>query len=334
MTTKPRNGEKPQLKRKANPRYSKNKSFTNRRINNSIVNAPNVKRRPRNSENYVQKRRPNPRTSTVNRYARKVKTRYGKSPNPLSKRNRKTTALPQKQYKTPGAKYLGNFASKGRTRPSPGASFQGLLKFSGKRKGPGPGSSYSGKLAIKRKSGPSKASSYTGTMPVINRRNYDKERADYSGFLTYRGRPKPGPGQSFSGNRSISKSTKYDKQRYDYRGNLSLKRTSKNLLGALAYYLSTVRFGFPDKNDDYKKVSRKIYAYSGDTKIRRSSRKAHPSARYKGTLARQSYLPRDKVRKFNIWFTRLFSNQDQPPDVRKPIKKPKYDSREYEIWND
>jgi hypothetical protein len=59
----------------------------------------------------------------------------------------------------------------------------------------------------------------------------------------------------------------------------------------------------------------------------------HPSAVYKKANF-DSELIRDGMRTWNVLWTRLNRNKQQPDAVTDKISKPKFDRKEAEIWND
>jgi len=74
--------------------------------------------------------------------------------------------------------------------------------------------------------------------------------------------------------------------------------------------------------------------YKGDFKRKwMNAHKMHPSANYR--IANQdSELIRESLRKWNIFWTRVNRNKEQPDAVTDKISKPKFDRKEAEIWND
>ncbi|MEQ9051751.1 MAG: hypothetical protein RLP11_15675, partial [Marinoscillum sp.] len=59
----------------------------------------------------------------------------------------------------------------------------------------------------------------------------------------------------------------------------------------------------------------------------------HPSANY--TKANQdSEMIRNSMRKWNLFWTRVNRNKQQPNAVTDTTLKPKFDRKEAQIWND
>lgn len=74
--------------------------------------------------------------------------------------------------------------------------------------------------------------------------------------------------------------------------------------------------------------------YTGDYKrkwIRQHE--MHPSSNY-SRANQDSEMVRESLRKWNILWTRINRNKEQPDAVTDKISKPKFDRKEAEIWND
>ncbi|RED98897.1 hypothetical protein [Marinoscillum furvescens] len=74
--------------------------------------------------------------------------------------------------------------------------------------------------------------------------------------------------------------------------------------------------------------------YRGDFKQKWIRKNAmHPSVAHK-KAKQDSELMRDGLRKWNIFWTRLNRNKEQPDAVTDKISKPKFDKKEADIWNE
>ncbi len=128
-----------------------------------------------------------------------------------------------------------------------------------------------------------------------------------------------------------------------YQGDIKLSDTkysgnNKTKNNVNSYSASTYSGGIKQRSQKsqanyFKKLSAKAHAYEGDVKIKRSSRKnTHPSIAYLEGKSKNSLAQKEKLRKRKIWWSRKDKNSDQPDNLKRKNKKPKYDSRESEIW--
>lgn len=87
------------------------------------------------------------------------------------------------------------------------------------------------------------------------------------------------------------------------------------------------------KTNYFKKFSKKVNQYEGHLRIKDIKHKdLHPSASYLKRDKKSSREQKEKLRKRKILWFRFWKNSDQPNSVKQKPGKPKYDSRESEIW--
>ncbi|MEP4532430.1 MAG: hypothetical protein ABJ004_05040 [Cyclobacteriaceae bacterium] len=74
-------------------------------------------------------------------------------------------------------------------------------------------------------------------------------------------------------------------------------------------------------------------SYTGDFKANwKNSKDMHPSFNHHN--ANQSMeVVRESMRKWNVFWVRINSNQEDPKGVKEKVSKPKFDRKESEIWN-
>ncbi|MEO9475462.1 MAG: hypothetical protein ABJG41_07995 [Cyclobacteriaceae bacterium] len=74
-------------------------------------------------------------------------------------------------------------------------------------------------------------------------------------------------------------------------------------------------------------------SYTGDFKANwKNSKDMHPSFNHHN--ANQSIeVVRESMRKWNVFWVRINSNQEDPKGVKEKVSKPKFDRKESEIWN-
>ena len=87
------------------------------------------------------------------------------------------------------------------------------------------------------------------------------------------------------------------------------------------------------KTKHLKKLSREMNQFEGSIKIKKSREKdLHPSVSYLEGRSKNSREQKEKLRKRKVSWFRFRKNSDQPKSVKEKPEKPKYDSREAEIW--
>ena len=107
---------------------------------------------------------------------------------------------------------------------------------------------------------------------------------------------------------------------------------------SVSYYFSNLNLAFKDSRlDAMEKSTRESANYVGRYKLSRPAKGAHPTAIYaRNSIRHKSVEKRETNRKRNLWINRLFvfRGKDQPDDFKKKVRKPKYDRKEHQIWNE
>ena len=89
------------------------------------------------------------------------------------------------------------------------------------------------------------------------------------------------------------------------------------------------------KERDFKKQSKEEQLFAGNYKIKKNKNEdLHPSSEYRGGKVKNSYAQKERARKRKLWWSKTKKNDDQPKHLKEKRKKPKYDPKEGDIWND
>lgn len=167
---------------------------------------------------------------------------------------------------------------------------------------------------------------YSGTIKIKDPkrdRNPNKNASFYTGNLKSSSniiKPQRGASQNTKGQRGksekrIRKEFEEDsKERHQYTGKIKIPSPST-------------------KTKHFKKLSKNVHQYGGDIRIKRSRHKdLHPSVSYLEGKKKNSHEQKEKLRKRKVFWFKFWRNGDQPKVVKEKPEKPKYDSRESEIW--
>jgi len=249
-----------------------------------------------------------------------------------------------KNFQNPGANFSGNL----RRQDQRGFNTE-IANFSGTRR----------RKKITNKMLKRSGQGYTGHLTQRRRGKYNKAIGDYSGNYTRRGKQYSKAIGDFSGNytRRSSFNEKTAKRIGDFQGNryrrkknygaiayyggdmaVKHRRYQRNFLQFIRFYFSNIAFnlsGSPEKQ--LAKKNKAIAGYTGSRRYRRKDLgEKHPTSRFVGPTSASTRKQKERRRERQLWFSRLFlfDNQDQPKDFKKKIRKPRYDKKEHEIWND
>lgn len=188
---------------------------------------------------------------------------------------------------------------------------------------------YQGNIKIKRGNNSYEASSFPGG-EKLRRQGKDTRATNFEGDIKLN-RP----------NGSYAASThqgdvKYKKRSADtkatrFSGNIKVKRNVNSFIASR--YKGDVKIKTARNRANYfKKLSAKANLYEGRIKLGKASKEMHPSAAYKDGKAKNSLTKKEKFRKRKLWWSRKDKNAGQPKHLKEKNKKPRYDSRESEIW--
>ncbi len=81
----------------------------------------------------------------------------------------------------------------------------------------------------------------------------------------------------------------------------------------------------------YKKKSKELSSYKGDMLMRKRPKGAYPNLKYRGGYKNSSFEKKEKYRKRIL--KRMGKKQYVPGHMKQKDEKPRYDSRESEIWD-
>jgi hypothetical protein len=130
---------------------------------------------------------------------------------------------------------------------------------------------------------------------------------------------------------------KRDKQFNSFRGekNTLAMPDRKKMYKKKSEELSSARRGntlAPEyRKKMYRKKSKELSSYKGDMLVRKRPKGAYPNLKYRGGYKNSSFEKKEKYRKRIL--KRMGKKQYVPAHMRKKDEKPKYDTRESEIWD-
>ncbi len=84
----------------------------------------------------------------------------------------------------------------------------------------------------------------------------------------------------------------------------------------------------------HKKLASQIHGYTGDIRVRKRKpgENMHPSVHHLSRVGKASYEQKERHRKRRIWLTHIFKSKEQPQHLKEKTRKPRYDSKETDIW--
>jgi hypothetical protein len=253
---------------------------------------------------------------------------------------------------TPGTRYQGNLKGSKYIEGTPGTTFKGNMKALNRKiydyggdwtgdmklkeakpntrastyaiKGmqpkevpQGPGSTFRGHLRNSKKIVNWDGADFAGHMKVKRNPKIKTEGTTYAGSMKVRPNAKTKtPGTTFAGHYKVKTNSRLKTEGTDFQGNF---RTSTRFF----------------KNRHYKQTSREQQLYAGNYKVRRTKGKdLHPSATYSGGRLKDPNKRNEFSTKWKLLLAKTQKNADQPNHLKTKHKKPKYDPKEREIWND
>ena len=106
-----------------------------------------------------------------------------------------------------------------------------------------------------------------------------------------------------------------------------------------AYYIGGhqgwLRVPTPQAQTRYhKKLASRIHQHTGDIRVkkRKPGENMHPSVHHLARVGKASYEQKERHRKRRIWLTHIFKSKEQPQHLKEKTRKPRYDSKETDIW--
>ncbi|MDJ1483469.1 hypothetical protein QNI19_22850 [Cytophagaceae bacterium DM2B3-1] len=165
--------------------------------------------------------------------------------------------------------------------------------------------------------------------PAYREKMMEKRNAEFSGF---RGE-----------NRTLAKPYRekmYKKRAEDFNNFRGENRTlampyRKKMYKKRAEDLSSYRGGhtlrIEYRKKMYKKKSKELSSYKGDIVVRKRPKGTYPNLKYRGGYKNSSFEKKEKYRKKIL--KRMGKKKYVPSYMKKKDEKPRYDSRESEIWD-
>jgi len=224
--------------------------------------------------------------------------------------------VPDREIYDYGGDWAGDMKLK-KGKPDTRASTYAIKGMRPKELPRGPGTTYEGSLRSSKKIVGWDGADFQGHLKVKPNQKVRTDGTKFAGNLKVRPNAKTKtPGTTFAGHYKVSTNSRIKTEGVDFQGN---------------YKISTRFF----KNRFYKKQSREQQLFAGNYKVRRTKGKdLHPSATYSGGRLKDPNKRDDFSRKFKLLIAKTQKNADQPKHLKNKGKKPKYDPKEREIWND
>jgi len=234
---------------------------------------------------------------------------------------------------TPGTRFKGNMKAPNReiydyggdwagdmklkkVKPDTRASTYAIKGMRAKEILQGPGTTFRGHLDSPKKIVGWDGADFAGHLKVKSHRKVKTEGTRFAGNLRVKPNAKvKTPGTTFAGHYKVNTSSRIKTEGVDFQGN----------------FKTSTRFF---KNRDYRKKSREQQLFAGNYKVRRTKGKdLHPSATYSGGRLKDPNKRNDLSRKWKLLLAKTKKNADQPKHLKNKYKKPKYDPKERDIWN-
>ncbi|GJM29957.1 MAG: hypothetical protein DHS20C17_25920 [Cyclobacteriaceae bacterium] len=253
--------------------------------------------------------------------------------------------------KSPGTDYRGNLKGNKMIEGTPGTRYKGNLKLRN-REVYDYGGDWAGDLKVKKANPGTKASTYAikgmrakelsqgpGTTYRGNLKSSKKivnwDGADFEGHLKVkRNRKVKTEGTTYAGNLKVNPNAKVKTPGTTFAGHykVSTRRIKTEGVDYQGDFKTSTRFF---KNRQYRQKSREQQLFAGNYKVRRTKGKdLHPSATYSGGKLKDPNKRDDFSRKWKLLVAKTQKNADQPKHLKSKHKKPKYDPKENDIWND
>ena len=187
---------------------------------------------------------------------------------------------------------------------------------------------------------------FTGRVRVGNSKREaerTKKATEYTGDLKYGSNIiKPQRGSAYTKNAKKGKSEKQINREFEqksaamhqFAGNTKIKVVDRKVLGN--EFGKTLKIpANRARTKHFEKLSKEAHQFAGDIRIKKlKDKNLHPSVSYLEGKKKSSIEKKEKLRKRNVFWSNFWRNRDQPKSVKEKPSKPKYDSRESEIWYD
>ena len=216
-----------------------------------------------------------------------------------------------------GGDYAGDLKLK-KVKPNTRASTYAIKGMRAKEIPQGPGTTYRGSLNSPKKIVGWDGAEFGGHLKVKRNQKTRTEGTRFAGDLRVRPNAKvKTPGTTFAGHYKVKTGSRIKTEGVDFQGN----------------YKTSTRFF---RNREYRQKSREQQLFAGNYKVRRTKGKdLHPSAIYSGGRLKDPNKRNDLSRRWKLLVAKTQKNADQPKHLKNKHKnkKPKYDPKEREIWN-
>ena len=214
-----------------------------------------------------------------------------------------------------GGDWAGDMKLK-KVKPDTRASTYAVKGMRAKEIPQGPGTTFRGHLDSPKKIVGWDGADFEGHLKVKRHQKVKTEGTSYAGDLRVKPNAKvKTPGTTFAGHYKVRTNSRIKTEGLDFQGD----------------FKTSTRFF---KNRDYRQKSREQQLFAGNYKVRRTKGKdLHPSATYSGGRLKDPNKRNDLSRRWKLLLAKTRKNADQPKHLKNKNKKPKYDPKEREIWN-
>ena len=113
------------------------------------------------------------------------------------------------------------------------------------------------------------------------------------------------------------------------------QKIEKNKAYYMAQYQGQIRVRTPKAQTRYhKKLAAQVHQHEGSIRVKKRffGNDKHPSVHHLAQKSKASYQQRERHRKRRVWITHIFKSKEQPQHLKEKVRKPRYDSKESEIW--
>ncbi len=223
--------------------------------------------------------------------------------------------VPNREIYDYGGDWAGDMKLK-KVKPDTRASTYAVKGMRAKEIPQGPGTTFRGHLDSPKKIAGWDGADFEGHLKVKRHQKVKTEGTSYAGDLRVKPNAKvKTPGTTFAGHYKVRTNSRIKTEGLDYQGD----------------FKTSTRFF---KNRDYRQKSREQQLFAGNYKVRRTKGKdLHPSATYSGGRLKDPNKRNDLSRRWKLLLAKTRKNADQPKHLKNKNKKPKYDPKEREIWN-
>ena len=113
------------------------------------------------------------------------------------------------------------------------------------------------------------------------------------------------------------------------------QKIEKNKAYYMARYQGQIRVRTPKAQTRYhKKLAAQVHQHEGSIRVKKRffGNDKHPSVHHLAQKSKTSYQQKERHRKRRVWITHIFKSKEQPQHLKEKVRKPRYDSKESEIW--